>query len=63
VPRMHTICRSAKPASTIRPDCRGKANDPLLLLQTNQLFLPEQHRYGPFDPIRAKVEELTAARK
>lgn len=35
---MHTICRIAKPPSTIRPDRRGKANDPLLSLQTNQLI-------------------------
>jgi thiosulfate dehydrogenase len=26
-------------------------------------FPPEQHRYGPFDQIRAKVQELTAARR
>jgi len=26
-------------------------------------FPPEQHKYGPFDPIRAKVRELAAARK
>ena len=26
-------------------------------------FPPEQHRYGPFDPIRAKVRELAAARR
>jgi thiosulfate dehydrogenase len=26
-------------------------------------FPPEQHKYGPFDPIRAKVRELSAARK
>jgi thiosulfate dehydrogenase len=26
-------------------------------------FPPKQHRYGPFDPIRAKVQELTAARR
>ncbi|HMA72594.1 MAG TPA: c-type cytochrome [Xanthobacteraceae bacterium] len=24
---------------------------------------PEQHKYGPFDPIRAKISELAAARK
>jgi len=24
-------------------------------------FSPEQHRYGPFGPIRAKVKELAAA--
>ena len=26
-------------------------------------FPPAQHRYGPFDPIRAKVKELAAARR
>ena len=26
-------------------------------------FPPEQHKYGPFDPIRAKVRELAAARR
>jgi len=26
-------------------------------------FPPEQHKYGPFDPIRAKISELAAARK
>jgi thiosulfate dehydrogenase len=26
-------------------------------------FPPDQHKYGPFDPIRAKVRELTAARR
>jgi thiosulfate dehydrogenase len=26
-------------------------------------FPPEQHRYGPFDPIRAKVRELAATRR
>ena len=26
-------------------------------------FPPEQHKYGPFDPIRAKVRELTTARQ
>jgi thiosulfate dehydrogenase len=26
-------------------------------------FPPEQHKYGPFDPIRAKVRELAAAKK
>jgi len=26
-------------------------------------FPPAQHRYGPFDPIRAKVRELAAARR
>jgi thiosulfate dehydrogenase len=26
-------------------------------------FPPEQHRYGPFDPIRAKVRELAAGRR
>ncbi len=26
-------------------------------------FPPEQHKYGPFDPIRAKIKELAAARR
>jgi thiosulfate dehydrogenase len=26
-------------------------------------FSPEQHKYGPFDPIRAKVRELLSAGK
>jgi thiosulfate dehydrogenase len=26
-------------------------------------FAAEQHRFGPFDPIRAKVRELVAAPK
>ena len=26
-------------------------------------FSPEQHKYGPFDPIRAEVRKLAVARK